>query len=70
MVFCYEIVTSYRLVKKANARSGMKHLVTTDIVMMTLVSVMILRRLCLSQIEAIKFGIVPVLTDESIETSS
>lgn len=40
MVFCYEIVTSYRLVKKANARSGMKHLVTTDIVMMTLVSVM------------------------------
>lgn len=45
MVFCYEIVTSYRLVKKANARSGMKHLVTTDIVMMTLVSVMIFEAL-------------------------
>ncbi len=45
MVFCYEIVTSYRLVKKVNARSGMKHLVTTDIVMMTLVSVMIFEAL-------------------------
>ncbi|SUN48534.1 transposase-like protein [Streptococcus dysgalactiae subsp. dysgalactiae] len=30
MVFCYKMVRNYCLVKKDNARSGMKHIVTAD----------------------------------------